>query len=582
MRQIAVNLHQRALLTIVSGFALLLALTGCGFFGGNGDAVTADVAPAAGTVAAGPATVLALNNQNWNLALQDADRYRGSPVDLTGQVFYVIGDYEGAIHYQIFTDPATRAGNTHVAVPTGGPQLREGDQIHVIGTLERMLVVSSRGGSDLRLPYVTAGTVEVLGDTTGRVAGATAVALVTPIASPASPSPVVTATVAPPTATAPPAKATPLLAPPTATISDSAQATSATPSATETAPTALELPAIGFTLGSGMVATGDASAPNGQFIASSTGSREWNGSGSLPKAGTATFPVYVPQGGRYAVWVEMNYQNVDANSLWLVVDNQRGVLLGNEDSGYRVWKWVGWRDGNVSARVSVDLTAGVHTVTIVSREAGTRFSDLMLTQDLNYKPADTAAAATGSADTGSSPADQPTATPPPAAMPANSVAAATGTASATPTNVPPTATAQPVTQPSPTSAAATSAPTSTPLPTTKALPSAASTTAVTATATNTPVTKSTTAQTPTATNTPTAKPTGTPAPTVTPAPTATTAATSTAPGGSYTVQSGDTLSAIAARVYGDASQYQRIYEANRDKLSSPDRIAPGQQLRIPK
>ena len=50
----------------------------------------------------------------------------------------------------------------------------------------------------------------------------------------------------------------------------------------------------------------------------------------------------------------------------------------------------------------------------------------------------------------------------------------------------------------------------------------------------------------------------------------------------YTVKSGDTLSAISKTVYGDANQYNKIFEANRPMLSSPDKIYPGQTLRIPK
>lgn len=50
---------------------------------------------------------------------------------------------------------------------------------------------------------------------------------------------------------------------------------------------------------------------------------------------------------------------------------------------------------------------------------------------------------------------------------------------------------------------------------------------------------------------------------------------------SYTVKSGDTLSAIAKREYGDAAQWKRIFEANRDKIDDPDLIHPGQELKIP-
>lgn len=50
----------------------------------------------------------------------------------------------------------------------------------------------------------------------------------------------------------------------------------------------------------------------------------------------------------------------------------------------------------------------------------------------------------------------------------------------------------------------------------------------------------------------------------------------------YTVKSGDTLSAISKTVYGNANLYNTIFEANRPMLSSPDKIYPGQTLRIPK
>lgn len=49
----------------------------------------------------------------------------------------------------------------------------------------------------------------------------------------------------------------------------------------------------------------------------------------------------------------------------------------------------------------------------------------------------------------------------------------------------------------------------------------------------------------------------------------------------YTVVKGDTLSAIAKREYGSANEYPRIFEANRPMLSHPDKIYPGQVLRIP-
>ena len=49
----------------------------------------------------------------------------------------------------------------------------------------------------------------------------------------------------------------------------------------------------------------------------------------------------------------------------------------------------------------------------------------------------------------------------------------------------------------------------------------------------------------------------------------------------YTVESGDTLSGISKKMYGDANKYQRIFEANQPMLKDPDKIYPGQVLRIP-
>ena len=49
----------------------------------------------------------------------------------------------------------------------------------------------------------------------------------------------------------------------------------------------------------------------------------------------------------------------------------------------------------------------------------------------------------------------------------------------------------------------------------------------------------------------------------------------------HTVVRGDSLSAIAGKFYGDASKYPLIFEANKPMLSHPDKIYPGQMLRIP-
>lgn len=49
----------------------------------------------------------------------------------------------------------------------------------------------------------------------------------------------------------------------------------------------------------------------------------------------------------------------------------------------------------------------------------------------------------------------------------------------------------------------------------------------------------------------------------------------------YEIKSGDTLGAISKQFYGKSSQYMRIFEANREIISDPNKIHPGQKIRIP-
>ena len=49
----------------------------------------------------------------------------------------------------------------------------------------------------------------------------------------------------------------------------------------------------------------------------------------------------------------------------------------------------------------------------------------------------------------------------------------------------------------------------------------------------------------------------------------------------YTIKSGDSLSKIAKREYGNANDWHKIFEANKDIIKDPDKIFPGQEIKIP-
>jgi LysM domain len=58
-------------------------------------------------------------------------------------------------------------------------------------------------------------------------------------------------------------------------------------------------------------------------------------------------------------------------------------------------------------------------------------------------------------------------------------------------------------------------------------------------------------------------------------------AASTPAARTYTVQPGDSLSKISKQFYGDSNMYMKIFDANKDKLSDPDKIKAGMNLLIP-
>ncbi|MEM9741410.1 MAG: peptidoglycan-binding protein LysM [Pseudomonadota bacterium] len=82
-----------------------------------------------------------------------------------------------------------------------------------------------------------------------------------------------------------------------------------------------------------------------------------------------------------------------------------------------------------------------------------------------------------------------------------------------------------------------------------------------------------------------------PIPAVTPAAEASTAADAAAPAAEYagvlpgvryyTIEKGDTLYAIAKEFYGNGMKYPEIFDANREVIEDPDKIYPGQKIRIP-
>lgn len=130
----------------------------------------------------------------------------------------------------------------------------------------------------------------------------------------------------------------------------------------------------------------DPSAANGQYAYATVSDQGWDGKGKLPPTGSVNTQITVPADGQYAVWVHMWYTDANGNSVWLVVDGGQAVKVGNEETGYRSWKWVGWHDGDLASRITLQLTAGSHQLQLVGRETGTRVDEVVVTPDTSYVP----------------------------------------------------------------------------------------------------------------------------------------------------------------------------------------------------
>jgi hypothetical protein len=106
-----------------------------------------------------PTSTVKLTNANWNLALSDADQYRGATVDVVGKVFAEKREGD-AWALQIWTDLDRSSGNTVVVFRSNDRLANQGDYIRVEGTLDGLVEGSTSRGTVLRLPRVFASTVQ--------------------------------------------------------------------------------------------------------------------------------------------------------------------------------------------------------------------------------------------------------------------------------------------------------------------------------------------------------------------------------------------------------------------------------------
>lgn len=104
---------------------------------------------------------LLFTNDNWNLAVTDADGYQGASVQLTGRIFLEPEVSADMVGFQMYTTDGLTDGNTVVVAPAG-TKVNDGDYVRVVGTLTGMFEGENLFGATLRLPSILAEEVEVI------------------------------------------------------------------------------------------------------------------------------------------------------------------------------------------------------------------------------------------------------------------------------------------------------------------------------------------------------------------------------------------------------------------------------------
>lgn len=126
----------------------------------------------------------------------------------------------------------------------------------------------------------------------------------------------------------------------------------------------------------------DAAAAGGKYVLAPEGPNHKE----ISKGGSVLVRFNVPAEGDYAVWFRAHWCCSCGNSLGLMLD---GKEIGTvEDATYQKWHWVPLRAGMPPKIAAISLKAGEHDLVITNREDGSALDQVLLTQDMEYRPAE--------------------------------------------------------------------------------------------------------------------------------------------------------------------------------------------------
>ncbi|HKR81609.1 MAG TPA: Ig-like domain-containing protein [Candidatus Saccharimonadales bacterium] len=115
--------------------------------------------------------------------------------------------------------------------------------------------------------------------------------------------------------------------------------------------------------------------------------------------GTATSTVKIDTTATYNIWSQMYVPDTNNNSYLLEVDGTNCFVVGDGSITPNTWSWVNFQNGTTNSIVSLNLSAGDHTVKMIGRESGVQLGRLLFLSDTGCVPTGTGSNCTVAADT---------------------------------------------------------------------------------------------------------------------------------------------------------------------------------------